>query len=289
MVLRKGGLGRGLDSLLSSDLREAVSKEPGQRDKFQEMPVEWLQRGQYQPRMNINPEELASLADSIKAQGIVQPVIIRAMAEGRYEIIAGERRWRAAQLAGLRSVPVIIRDVSDQAALALSLIENIQRKDLNPIEEANALQRLIEEFDMTHSQAADAVGRSRTAVTNLLRLLALEEAVLVMIGEEKLEMGHARALLGVTGGEQIELARQVANLGLSVRKTEELVRRQTSGGKPAPSRAEPQDANLRSLETELSERLGYPVQLRHQSSGKGSLIVKYNNLDELDGILERFK
>ena len=290
MTTRKRGLGRGLDSLLSNELIEAVSKESTKHPQLQELPVEWLQKGKYQPRSRIDQEELASLADSIKAQGIVQPVVVRPVAEGRYEIVAGERRWRAAQLAGLRSVPVIVRDIPDQAAIALSLIENIQRKDLNPIEEARALQRLIDEFRMTHAQAAEAVGRSRTAVTNLLRLLALEEPVLVLIEEGKLEMGHARALLGVSGAEQADLARQVANQGLSVRRTESLVRQHTQPHNNAnTSQNTSGHADITRLESDLSDRLGYPVRLRHGKSGKGTLVIRYNNLDELDGILARLR
>lgn len=288
MARKKGGLGRGLDSLLSSELIAAVSEESS-HGKYQELPVEWLQRGKYQPRLTIRQDDLTSLADSIRAQGIVQPVVVRPLAESRYEIIAGERRWRAAQLAGLRSVPVLIRNLSDQAALALSLIENIQRKDLNPLEEAQALQRLIDEFAMTHAQAAEAVGRSRAAVTNLLRLLGLEPPVLELLGEDKLEMGHARALLGITGSEQVALARQVAAQGLTVRKTEQLTRRpsgKNQSGTAGPKKADP---DINRLETELAERLGYEVILRHQQSGKGSLVIKYNSLDELDGILERIK
>jgi len=236
-------------------------------------------------------ETLEDLADSIRAQGVVQPILVRRTGAGSYEIIAGERRWRAAQLAGLQEVPVVVRDMDDRAAVAVALIENIQRENLNPLEEARALERLIGEFDMTHQQAAEAVGRSRTAVSNLLRLLELGEVATAMVQRGELEMGHARALLALEGRRQAEAAHQVVNHGLSVRATERLVKKLLAEASAGPAKAAParRDPDLVHLEQGLSDRIGAPVQVQHNRKGKGRLIINYNSLDELDGILEHIQ
>ncbi len=288
----KKRLGRGLDALLSTTSRAetAESRDTGQ---YRELAVELLKRGRYQPRLDIRQESLEDLADSIKAQGVVQPIVVRPIretAEGvRFEIIAGERRWRAAQLAGLQKVPVIVRDVPDEAAVAMALIENIQRENLNPLEESRALDRLIREFEMTHQQAAEAVGRSRAAVSNLLRLLELGDEVKALVERRQLEMGHARALLGLADPKaQAAAAREVVKKGLSVRETERLVKKlqaPTQKAAPAPSR----DPDIRRLEGELADKLGARVALQHSSSGRGKLVVSYNSLDELEGILGHIK
>ena len=299
MTGKKKRLGRGLEALLSkSSSAEADDQDaaPGSGgETLRNIPVELLQRGAYQPRLDMRPESLQELADSIKAQGVVQPIVVRPLpgkgAEPHYEIIAGERRWRAAQIAGLAEVPAIIRNVADQAAIAMSLIENIQRENLNPIEEARALQRLIEEFDITHQEAADAVGRSRAAVTNLLRLLELTDKVREMLETRQLEMGHARALLALSkASEQAGAAREVVKRQLSVRETERLVKRLLGGGgkKGTAARAEP-SADIRRLEQKLTDRLGARVSIQHSKKGSGKLIISYNSNDELDGILGHIK
>ncbi|MCG2634864.1 MAG: ParB/RepB/Spo0J family partition protein [Gammaproteobacteria bacterium] len=287
---KKRGLGRGLDVLLSkpadNSTREQTSTE--QDGELHYLPVEYLQRGQYQPRKNIRAEELQPLADSIRTQGVIQPIVVRPLAENRYEIVAGERRWRAAQLAGLGEVPALVREIPDNAALAIALIENIQRENLNPIEEAQALERLQQEFELSHQQIAEAVGRSRAAVTNLLRLLNLNPDVREKVEQGHLEMGHARALLAVPGQQQSELARRVISGGLSVRQTEALARRATSP--EAPKQAEPTyNPDLEALQQRLSDTLGAAVQCRHRNSGQGQLVIKYNSLEELDGILAHIK
>jgi ParB family chromosome partitioning protein len=313
MAVKKRGLGRGLDALLGATrpaTNNASATDVSDDDNvpadftfetgmatsapsaasgatLKHLPVDLLQRGKYQPRLDMHPESLQELADSISAQGVVQPIVVRPIGGGRYEIIAGERRWRAAQLAGLQEMPVVIRDVSDQAAMAMALIENIQRENLNALEQANALQRLTEEFGLTHQQAADAVGRSRTAVTNLLRLLELEDEVKEMIGLGELEMGHARALLALTGNAQREAARKVAAQGLSVRETERLVKHLLKA--PAAPKRRSIDPDVRRLQNDLSERLGAGVTIEHGAKGRGKLVIQYNNLDQLDGILERIK
>ncbi len=291
MIRKKGGLGRGLDALLgaSATARGETAPDPAGAETLRQLPVEQIQRGRYQPRQDLREDTLRELAESIRAQGVVQPVVVRSIGEDRYELIAGERRWRAAQLAGLRHVPAVIRDVADQAAIAMALIENIQREDLNPLEEATALQRLIAEFELTHQQAAEAVGRSRTAVTNLLRLLELTEDVRQLVRDRKLDMGHARALLPLPAPLQREAAHQVLLRGLSAREAEELARRlqQRAGAAPAP--AQPIHPDLRLLQDDLAERLGARVQVRHATSGKGCVVIHYNTLDELDGIIARVK
>jgi len=293
MAAKKRGLGRGLDALLGGDsggdieTAESVSKNAGPNV----LPVDIIERGRFQPRRDFNAESLQELADSIAAQGVVQPIVVRPLAEGRYEIIAGERRWRAAQQAGLSDIPVVVRDVPDKTAMAMGLIENIQREDLNPLEESTALQRLLNEFELTHQQIAQAVGKSRTTVTNLLRLLDLNEDVKSYIEQGSLEMGHARALLGLKGQIQSETAKKVAARGLSVRETEKLVRRLQSGetvsGSARP--AKPEDPNIRSLESGLTDKLGAMVRIQQGGGGKGKLVISYNTLDELEGILEHIR
>jgi ParB family transcriptional regulator, chromosome partitioning protein len=294
MATKKRGLGRGLDALLGG-APAGTAKQPATKaatapadSELRSMPVDIIQRGRYQPRHDMHTESLDELADSIRAQGVVQPIVVRPVGKDRYEIIAGERRWRAAQLAGLQEIPVVVRDVPDRAAIAMALIENIQRENLNPMEEAHALQRLIDEFEMTHQQAAEAVGRSRTGVTNLLRLLELAEDVKALLEKGQLEMGHARALLGLKGHAQSDAARQVAAKGLSVRETEQLVRRllQPAAAPKAPPRVDP---DIRRLQEDLSERLGAAVQVQHGPKGKGKLVIQYNSADELEGILAHIR
>ncbi|MGD9598767.1 MAG: ParB/RepB/Spo0J family partition protein [Steroidobacteraceae bacterium] len=301
MTQKKTTLGRGLADLLGQSAARAAAPAGAPRvgEELARLPLDLLQRGRYQPRTDMRPESLQELADSIKAQGIVQPIVVRPLAgagEGatqRYEIVAGERRWRAAQLAGLADIPAVIRHVPDEAAIAMALIENIQRENLNPLEEARALERLIAEFGVTHQQAAEAVGRSRAAVSNLLRLLELAPEVCELVERRALEMGHARALLGLTQRRrQVEVGALVARKGLSVRETEALVRRLTAphdatGGaaRDAGGHGGARDPNVARLEGELSEKLGARVAIQHGTGGKGKLVVSYNSLDELDGIL----
>jgi len=296
MAAKKRGLGRGLDALLgntsgdeSADGESPAKAAPG--ENLTRLPVDLIQRGRFQPRRDFNPDSLQELADSIAAQGVVQPIVVRRVEENRYEIIAGERRWRASQQAGLSDIPVVIREVDDQTAMAMGLIENIQRDDLNPLEEAGALHRLLNEFELTHQEIARAVGKSRTTVTNLLRLLDLNEDVKRMIEEGRIEMGHARALLGLKDGLQSEAARQVSLKGLSVRETEQLVRRMQGDGEAAGRNRKPvkEDPNVRALESDLTEKLGARVKLQQGSGGKGKLVISYNSLDELDGILEHIQ
>ena len=289
MIKRKGGLGRGLDALLGATAAARSEARPEYpAETLQQLPVDQIQRGRYQPRQDLRQDTLQELAESIRAQGVVQPVVVRPLDGGGYELIAGERRWRAAQLAGLREVPAVIRAVSDQAAIAMALIENIQREDLNPLEEATALQRLINEFALTHQQAAEAVGRSRAAVTNLIRLLELTEDVQQWVRERKLDMGHARALLSLSPALQREAAQQVLVRGLSVRETEDLARR-LQQATHSPASAKSLDPNIRVLQEDLSERLGARVRVQHGTSGKGCVVIHYNTLDELDGIISRVK
>jgi ParB family chromosome partitioning protein len=312
MAAKKRGLGRGLDALLGSASRaapqpaaeavpvaappelkavpvaESAPEAAATDGALRMLPVDMIQRGKYQPRVDMHQESLQDLADSISAQGVVQPIVVRVTGEGRYEIIAGERRWRAAQLAGLHEIPAVLREVDDRDAIAIALIENIQREDLNPLEEARALARLIREFDITHEQAAAAVGRSRAAVSNLLRLLDLEEAVKDMVEQGDLEMGHARALLALSGAQQIEAARQVVSRGLTVRATEGLVK-SVQRPQPAKPKSVKKDANIKHLETSLSDKLGARVAVRQGRGGKGKLEISYNSLDELDGILEHIQ
>jgi ParB family chromosome partitioning protein len=289
MAAKKRGLGRGLDALLgdSAALAEQATGNGSEQGELKQLAVDLIQRGKYQPRMDMHTESLQDLADSIRVQGLVQPIVVRPIGQNRYEIIAGERRWRAAQLAGLHDIPALVKDVPDHAAIAMALIENIQRENLNPLEEANALQRLIDEFDMTHQQAAEAVGRSRAAVSNILRLRELSEEAKKLLENNQLEMGHARALLGLSGADQASAAHEVAKKGLSVRETETLVRKRLAGdsGKKAPASQPGADPDVRRLQDDLSERLGARVSLQYNKQGKGKLVIQYNSLDELDGIL----
>jgi len=279
-VAKVKGLGRGLDALLGSDDAPA-------QDRLFDIPVESLQPGRYQPRTQIDPAAIADLAESIRTQGVIQPILVRVIEEGRYEIIAGERRWRAARMAGLDTVPALVREVRDDLALAMALIENIQREDLNPIEEAHGIQRLIGEFGMTHEAAAAAVGRSRSGVTNLLRLLALPKQVQDLVLHGKLDMGHARALLALNGAQQIELGHRIAAKQLSVREAEELVRHALQ---PAAARSTRKpDADVTRLEEELSDRLGTRVRIQARAAGKGRLVLEYGTLDQLDALLARLR
>ena len=293
----KKRLGRGLDALLSKPVAETGAVMGGHGDdSLRQIPLDLLRRGQYQPRHDIRQDTLEDLANSIRAQGVVQPIVARPISgdggEQHYEIVAGERRWRAAQMAGLEEIPAVVREIPDEAAIAMALIENIQRENLNPLEEARALDRLIREFDLTHAEAAEAVGRSRAAVSNLLRLQDLADKVKPLLESRELEMGHARALLGITDPvQQYDVARQVARKGLSVRETERLVARMLDRG-PGKKTARPaaeKSADIRRLETEVSEKLGARVRLDHSRKGSGKLVISYNNLDELDGILKHIK
>jgi ParB family chromosome partitioning protein len=295
MAAKKRGLGRGLNALLGSaaKVNELTNPEPASTlsdqpatSGLQSIAVDLIQRGGYQPRVYFDPETLQELADSIKEQGVIQPIVVRPRSAGGFEIIAGERRWRAAQLAGLSEVPAVIKELDDKTVAAVSLIENIQREDLNPLEESRALQRLIDEFDMTHQQVAEAVSRSRTSVTNLLRLRDLNADVKTLVDERKLDMGHARALLALTGTEQSQIAHRVSNKGLSVRETEQLVRRLLNPKSKTDS-SNKQDPDIKRLQDELSERLAAAVDLQHKSNGKGKLVISYTSLDELDGILAK--
>lgn len=293
-MVKKRALGRGLDALLSASMSSTKSTRNASAHShtdgdLRELPVDIIQRGKYQPRVDMHPESLEDLANSIKAQGVVQPIVVRPINGGRFEIIAGERRWRATQLAGIDSVPAIIRDVPDEAAVAMSLIENIQREELNSMEEATALHRLIEEFKMTHQQAAEAVGRSRTAVTNLLRLLTLSDEVKTMLTHRELEMGHAKALLALQGLQQVKAARHVVSKAFSVRETERFVRALLQRVEKGTVIVKALDPNIRSLQNNLSERLGAKVKIKHSEKGKGKLEINYNSLDELDGILAHIK
>ncbi|MCE5182294.1 MAG: ParB/RepB/Spo0J family partition protein [Betaproteobacteria bacterium] len=280
MAKQLKGLGRGLDALLSGSGEEGQKKDAPQNLKLDRM-----QPGKYQPRTHMDQDSLAELAASIKSQGIMQPILVRALTDGGYEIIAGERRWRAARLAGLTEVPVLVREVADEAALAMSLIENIQRENLNPLEEATGIQRLIDEFSMTHQLAADAVGRSRSAVSNLLRLLNLAAPVQEMLMHSKLDMGHARALLSLANAEQIAAANEISSKGLSVREAEKLVQHQQPAQKPKPE-AQP-DRDILRLQERLAEKLGVTVVLKAQKNGRGKLVIDYDSLEQLDGIIGR--
>lgn len=309
-------LGKGLGAILNSASKDAMAlpastpedlaaapvvsaQDKTPKDgQLVRLPIEWLQSGKYQPRRDMDAAALEDLANSIRAQGVMQPIVVRPVQSGkhpqvRYEIIAGERRWRATQLAGVDTIPAVVREVADDTAIAMALIENIQRENLNPMEEAFALHRLKEEFSLTHQQVADAVGKSRATVTNLLRLMSLNDEVRRLLERGDLEMGHARALLALTDKHQNEAARTVVGKGLSVRQTEALVRSVLSRSEETPNKttATPvqPDSDIRRLQIELSEKIGVPVQLQHSAGGKGKLILKYDSLDELDGILSHIK
>ena len=280
---KKPVLGRNLSSMLSQTTLREVSS--GKRDELRNLPADVIRPGRYQPRSVFDEEKLAELADSIRAQGVVQPIVVRPMGDGEYELIAGERRWRAAQLAGIEAIPAVVRDVSDEVSVAMALIENIQREDLNPLEEATALRRLIDDFQMTLQEAADAVGRSRPAVSNLLRLLELMQEVKDLIDMRRIEMGHARALLSLDDTLQVQAAREVVRKQLSVRETENLVRRLQQSMKMKGQRRV--DPDILRLQNRISEQLGARVRIQHLASGKGKLTIAYNNADEFEGILER--
>ena len=298
----KKKLGKGLDALLSTGSTQAMANLLGKQTEHQQsaptsedkdgdlknIPIDLIQRGKYQPRTDMHEEALQELAASIKSQGVMQPIVIRPLSSDKYEIIAGERRWRASQIAGLDKIPAIIKPVGDEAAIAMSLIENIQRENLNPIEEAMALKRLQDEFELTQQEVADAVGKSRATVTNLLRLIGLHIDARRMLEHGDLEMGHARALLSLPDLQQAAAARTVVGRGLSVRQTESLVRRLVAGG-GTTNKGGAIDADIKNLEENLEGKLGTKVMIQHTAKGKGKLVVKYNSLDELDGILSHIK
>ena len=292
---KKKGLGKGLDALLGGELGAPIEEEKIESSSkeanvqgLKELPVEFLQRGQYQPRKDMNPAALDELAESIRRQGIMQPIMVRPLAKDSYEIVAGERRWRAAQLAGLAAVPVIVKVISDEDAIALALIENIQREDLNAMEEALALTRLQEEFGYTQTEVAEAVGKPRSTVANLMRLTALESEVALLLERGDIDMGHGRALLGLEGSNQLEVARIVVGKGLTVRQTEALVRQwQTQQQTSVPVMSKNPD--IQRLEQKLSDQLGAGVVIQHGGSGKGKMVIRYNSLEELDGILTHIK
>ena len=292
----KNRLNKGLDFLLSTgsvsgknDDKTQARANHGDNDALRHIPIDLIQRGKYQPRIDIDNDSLKELAASIEKQGIMQPIVIRPISSDKYEIIAGERRWRASQLAGFHEIPAIIKTVDDESAIAMSLIENIQRENLNPIEEAFALKRLQQEFNLTQQEVADAVGKSRTTVTNLLRLINLSEDVRKMLEAKVLEMGHARALLSLSPTEQHSVAKIVVSKRLSVRQTEELVRRTIAVKNSGPTQKRESSADIRSLETKLSEKIGANVSIEHTVKGKGKLVISYNGLDELEGILNHIQ
>ncbi len=291
---KKRGLGRGLEALLGPKAAETPPPEAQPGEALRTLPVQQLQPGKYQPRTAMDPGKLTELAESIKAQGVIQPIVVRELSPGKFEIVAGERRWRASQEAGLAEVPVVVRELDDRTVIAMALIENIQREDLNPLEEAQSLQRLINEFSLTHAEAAEAVGRSRAAVSNLLRLLELPPAIRALLEARRLEMGHARALLTLSPDLASKLAADAAEQGWSVREVEHRAQQFAAGkvpvnGKKAkPAKAAPQP-DIASLETELSESLGTRVTIAHGRGGKGKLIIQYTDLDTLDGVLERLR
>jgi len=314
MAKKKRGLGRGLDALLGNAAEvkaltdpqpistTPVTAEPTPTTQssqparpatgnsgLRHIAIELIQRGTYQPRVHFEQVALQELADSIQAQGVIQPIVVRPISAGKFEIIAGERRWRASQLAGLDEIPAVVKELNDQSAAAISLIENIQREDLNPLEESRALQRLIDEFEMTHQQVAEVVSRSRATVTNLLRLKDLNEDVKYLVDERKIDMGHARALLALTGAEQSALASKVADMGWSVRETEKQVKRVLNPAPKVSTASASMDPDIKRLQEQVSERLGAPVHLEHKTNGKGKLVINYSSLDELDGILAKIK
>jgi len=281
-VSRHKGLGRGLDALLGGN-----TKTRGD-DELAQLPVSALRPGKYQPRTRMDEASLAELAESIRSRGMIQPIVVRPVGDSQYEILAGERRWRAARLANVERIPALIREVPDEAALGIGLIENIQREDLNPVEEASGLKRLVEEFKLTHEEVARAIGRSRVGVTNLLRLLDLAPAVQALLRDGKIDMGHGRALLALSKGRQVELAQQIVDKGLSVRETERLV--QGAATTASPRRATSKlDPDSRRLQEELAESLGAMVRLKPRRGGKGSLVIDYASLDELDALIKKLK
>jgi len=294
MAAKRQSLGTGLDALLGfSDEVESVPQSKHMEDAdgtLRDLPVEFLQRGKYQPRRDLDADALQELANSIAQQGVMQPIVVRKVATDKYEIIAGERRWRASQQAGLESVPSIIRTITDEAAIAMALIENIQREDLNSIEESRALIRLQDEFKLTQQQVADAVGKSRSAVTNLMRLASLEEAVQKQLELGEIELGHAKCLLALSGSSQVIAGREVASNSMSVRQTETLVKRiQSSGSAMAVEPKKPADPDILRAQQDLSEKVGAAVTIKHSAKGSGKLVIKYHSVDELEGILAHIK
>ena len=292
---KKRGLGRGLEALLGPKAADTATPEVQPGERLRQIPVKQLQPGKYQPRLHMDPAKLSELSESIKAQGVIQPIVVRELSPGKFEIVAGERRWRASQEAGLAEVPVVVRELDDRTVIAMALIENIQREDLNPLEEAQSLQRLIGEFSLTHAEAAEAVGRSRAAVSNLLRLLELPPAIRALLEARRLEMGHARALLTLSPELASKLASDAADQGWSVREVEYRAQQFSAGKLPVtgnkkskPGKVTPQ-ADIASLETELSESLGTKVAIAHGSSGKGKLVIHYTSVDTLEGVLERLR
>jgi len=288
MAIKKNPLGRNLSSMLSQSAlqhaAENVGSELSGRDSLRSLPLDLISPGPFQPRSVFDTDRLQELAESIRHQGVIQPVVVRVLGNNNYELIAGERRWRAAQIAGIERIPAIVREVPDEIAIAMALVENIQREDLNPLEEATALRRLVDEFQMTHQEAGDAVGRSRSAVSNLLRLLELSQEVRELVDAKHLEMGHARALLTLETSMQAQAARQVVSKGLSVRETEQLVRRLKNP--PVPNKRE-LDPDIQQLQDKLAEKLCARVKLSFNARGKGKLVIAYNSADELDGILQQ--
>ncbi len=287
MNAKKRGLGRGLDALLGHAQLAETPAATTDKDRQLSLPIEFLKSSRFQPRKDFDPVKLQELADSISSQGVVQPIVVRPLGENRYEIIAGERRWRAAQLARLHEVPVVVRQVSDQAALAIALIENIQRADLNPLEEAEALKRLQEEFSLTHQQIADAVSKSRATITNLLRLNDLHQEAKELLQKGQIEMGHARAILTLDRGQQADLAHRIADKGLSVREAEALVRKLQNEEQNPPPPPKPRDPDIARLEERVTQSLGAKAQIKHGDKGAGKLIISYDSLDQLEGVLER--
>lgn len=282
-MVKKRGLGKSLDALFGT--METIDES--QPEKLTYLSVEVIQPGKYQPRKEMDPEALEDLANSIRAQGVIQPIVVRPLLGGNHEIVAGERRWRAAQLAGLKEIPALVKNIPDEAAVAIALIENIQRESLNPIEEAMALQRLLDEFAMTHQQVADAVGKSRATVTNLMRLLTLTGDVKAMLEQGDIEMGHARSLLSLSEPLQIEAAQTIVHKGLSVRDTEELVRQLQLPKLPQMPKAI--DPDIRRLQEDLANRLGLSIDIQHHVKGRGKVVIRYSDLSELDSILEYFQ
>lgn len=287
---KKRGLGKGLAELGINELLSEIHENQnlGPAGNYRKLPVDLIQSGRYQPRREFNQEALEELANSIRSQGIIQPLVVRNISSNNYEIIAGERRWRAAQLAGLSEVPVVVRDISDEAAMAMALIENIQREDLNPLEEATALQRLIDEFQMTHEQVSEVVGKARATVSNLLRLLQLNSDVKSLLAQNRIDLGHAKLLLALSGHTQSEAAAQIANKNLSVRETEVLIKKFQNPSTQRTVKQQP-DPNIVKLQQNLSDQLGAAVTIQHQPNGKGQLIIRYNSLSEFEGIIEHFK
>ncbi len=297
-MTKRKGLGRGLDTLLGGATglnpaeaikhatEAAATPETSIDGVLKELPVEFLQRGKYQPRRDMHQEALEELANSIKTQGVMQPIVVRPVGDNRYEIIAGERRWRACQIAGLHSIPAVIREVPDETAIAMALIENIQREDLNPMEEALALKRLQDEFELTHQEVADTVGKSRTAVTNLLRLINLNNEVQTLLEHGDLDMGHARCLLSLDEGKQRQIARHIVAKGLSVRQAEALAKKALQDDELQVGESPAVNTDIKNLQERLSEKIGVPINIQHSAKGKGKLVLTYNSLDELDGILQ---